>query len=158
MCDPTLIRVAEDWLTYHESGAYVLIENGTMQAEISKFLVGAQVVAFDAKENKMINAPFNPKSADVMEVYNALARLCHRELADFKPPCWLDRRAGPIRATSLLAKMACSMSAREFCTRTHPTFSREARSMSSTTHSRVSPNSFCASCPTSRPAGNRSLT
>ena len=92
--EPTLIRVAEDWLSYDESGAYLLIENGTMEADISKFLVASKTVTVDAEGRKAL-LEFNPKKADVAEVYSALARLCHRELVNFKPPCWLDRRDGP---------------------------------------------------------------
>jgi putative DNA primase/helicase len=93
--DPTLIRIGADWLSYDESGAYLLIDDDTMQADVSKFLIASQVSYLDAKTQKVVRGPFNPKQGDVNEVYNALARLCHREVADFKPPCWLDRRDGP---------------------------------------------------------------
>src|SRR5450756_1976358 len=43
----------------------------------------------------MALVPFNPKRADISEVYEALEMLCHRPLEAYTPPCWLDKRERP---------------------------------------------------------------
>lgn len=95
---PTLIYVEEDWLVY-EDGAYKLIKNDAMRAQIRRFLRSVRIQTLveqvDGDGNKVMvagSAPFNPKKSDVSEVYEALVDICLREV---KPPAWLDDQEHP---------------------------------------------------------------
>ena len=96
---PTLMNIEDEWLAYDESGAYLSIRDKTMRAEISLFLVKAvrrqPERNEETGETHMALVPFNPKRADIAEVYEALEMLCHRPLEAYTPPCWLDKRERP---------------------------------------------------------------
>lgn len=96
---PTLMNIEDEWLAYDESGAYLSIRDKTMRAEISRFLVKAvrrqPERNEETSETHMALVPFNPKRADISEVYEALEMLCDRPLEADTPPCWLDTRERP---------------------------------------------------------------
>src|ERR1700680_849524 len=89
LCRPTLINIEDEWLAYDPSGAYHSIPDKDMDAEVSRFLVDAKVTIFEQNQNtnqvQQTHAAFNPKRADVGEVYEALRRHCHRPRIDWKP-------------------------------------------------------------------------
>jgi len=93
---PHLINFQQEWLDY-DGSAYQLIKDETIEAEVGAFLVDSEIMQIEevGGRRKKVRAPFNPKNADVREVVDALARLCHRPEGTVSPPSWLDGRSDP---------------------------------------------------------------
>ncbi len=88
---PTLVRFQNVWYAWQPSGAYTKVENETIEAEISVFLITAKARTDDDHEIK----PFNPQPRDVTAVADMLAKAYHRPFDTMAPPAWLDGRASP---------------------------------------------------------------
>jgi putative DNA primase/helicase len=128
---PTLINVQEEWLAYDPGGAYLSIDDDTMTAEISKYLIEAgraQPVADPATgETKMTVALFNPKAADIAECEKALKNLCHRDPDRYRPPCWLDGRKAPVPRNIIVCRNGLlDINSRELHESTDQFFTRTA--------------------------------
>jgi putative DNA primase/helicase len=96
--EPALIHVADQWLAWDESGAYLEIEQDTMESDVQKFLESAKRTTAEESDKGIRltkETSFNPKKADVAEVLAALKHQCHRDATNYTPPCWLDDRDGP---------------------------------------------------------------
>jgi putative DNA primase/helicase len=98
---PNLISFQDEWLSWNGS-AYLPIEDATMEARISQFLIEsfivvmAQTTGADGTPGpiKKEFMPFSPARKDIAEVYAALAHLCHKPADTMSPPSWLKGRKG----------------------------------------------------------------
>jgi hypothetical protein len=69
--------------------AYIPMEEATVRAECRKFLGESRVVvAMDKTTGVFETAPFNPCRADVSELVDALADVCHIDREAALPPSW----------------------------------------------------------------------
>jgi putative DNA primase/helicase len=85
---PTLINYEEEFLAYDGEGAYRLIKNGTVSSEVQFYLEGAEEMR--PTKGGMKPFPFNPKKADVSEVYSALEKQTHVAPGTIAPPFFLS--------------------------------------------------------------------
>ncbi len=105
MVRPTLIRFQHQWYAWDQLGAYRVIEDETIQAEIGALAIKAKVRA--PKKQKITDdegnpqtveeaavAPFNPIPRDIKAIYDMLAQACHKPFDTMSPPVFLDGGTG----------------------------------------------------------------
>nr|WP_281722288.1 phage/plasmid primase, P4 family [Nitrosomonas nitrosa] len=86
----TLVRYNGDYLRY-ESGAYVELEQATLEATLWQFLEGARVPAAEPGKPPL---PYRPNKQRVANVLAAVNSQVHFDKSLFEPPQWL-RGQGP---------------------------------------------------------------
>lgn len=102
----TLIRYQNEWFAWETTGAYRVIEDETIMAEIGAFMTGAK------RRKKMDDetsdlAAFNPKPSQVEAVYKMLVQQCHKEADTMAPPCFLDGGTGDYKGLDPASIISC---------------------------------------------------
>ncbi len=105
MMRPTLIRFQHQWYAWDRLGAYRVIEDETIEAEIGALAIKAKVRTTRKKritdddgnpqtvEEETV-APFNPMPRDIKAIYDMLAQACHKPFDTMSPPVFLDGGTG----------------------------------------------------------------
>ena len=95
---PQLLNQQEQFLDYKDGARYP-VEDATIRAEIASMMEGAKriprALGAGTSATKLSPVPFNPKSADISDVYRLVIDKTHKAADAFAPPCWLDGRSGP---------------------------------------------------------------
>jgi putative DNA primase/helicase len=93
-CRPHLVRYRADFMDY-VGGAYRIIDDGAINAEIWHFLEKVKAKRYDShrKDAVLKTVPFDPNRNSVGETLAALQAIAHLN-PDFEMPCWLNGRKG----------------------------------------------------------------
>jgi len=105
MMRPTLIRFQQQWYAWDALGAYRIIEDKTIEAEIGALAIKAKVrttkkqrITDDDGNPQTVEeeavAPFNPMPRDIKAIYDMLAQACHKPFDTMSPPVFLDGGTG----------------------------------------------------------------
>jgi putative DNA primase/helicase len=86
---PTLIEYEEEFLAYDDAGAYRVIKNRTVKSEVQSYLEDAQEMRPTPPNGTKKAFDFNPKKADVEEIYAALEKQNHVAPGTIAPPFFL---------------------------------------------------------------------
>jgi putative DNA primase/helicase len=90
---PTLINFEQEYLAYDGLGAYRVIKDDTIAAEVQAYLEDAAELrpapAIGHTKPQMKPFPFNPKTADVLQITGALERKNHVAPGSISPPFFL---------------------------------------------------------------------
>jgi len=104
MMRPTLIRFQHQWYAWDPLGAYGVIEDETIEAEIGTLAIKAKQRTTRKKritdddgnpqtvEEEAV-VPFNPMPRDIKAIYEMLAQACHKPYDTMSPPWASDEKA-----------------------------------------------------------------
>lgn len=85
---PTLLRYEQEFLAYDPDGAYRVVSDDKAASEVQSYLEDAEEMR-PVAGGRMKPFPFNPKTTNVNEVVDALARKYLVERGELKPPFFL---------------------------------------------------------------------